>query len=716
MDEFIAGKYWPTRNDYDYAMEEISEHMLDPDLREGVLERQRRTNMLVHRGRDAYTCLYHIDEWMLRCFCHSEFQEQGTRADVLERYKKLEHFYQKNQTRVSALVPIYYVERGIRVDFFKYDRYSNEIREYIKTADVPFVKMSFIRAIALNSFITYNLQDNQRMHQLSDAWLHMIEEMEAIPMAHGDLDLTNVLVQESPAGTGLVLKLIDYDNTWIPEFASYHYPLPEQGHEFFQHPSFFGKSRTFDETIDRFAALVIYISLRVLADFPEMYQKWNLNDNRLIFSPSDYQAEQRDKSERISLVRGMRIANLSPYLDELSACLRQKRMPRSLTSIGEKSLELNNVAEPDEEQGELQAFPVFEIRITDWDKAEYSPRENSLRAQRQTAHSAQPSYQAQEEVRFPQITPQDERPQDEPPSRYRRIEERRQKKEPLPPVAPVQPQISQFSPNQRVPQPESPAAFPGSQIDQPLPGQPVAPLPIQRQPDERFPVQPHVPQVDNPLPVRQQPDERFPVQPHVPHVDDPTPVQQEDTTDRLPRPPRVPQPDAPMPVQQQQVIPLHQPEPLTPQPGNVPFFQQTPAQAQPGWTTTPQPTNWSQQATEHVQPEWPMPPAPWLQQTMPGNPPDQTPLSNNPWAALEQQRLILPGTPPSYSTNPHPIEHAQNARPNKHRTALIGSLIVFVILALLIILLVLVISGAHIANEPLPDLAFRLLQGGHNVG
>jgi hypothetical protein len=426
MDRYIIGKHWPTRYDYELALEDLPTNMLDPELRQGNLERHKQTSMLIYRGRpDSHTCLYRIDDKMIRCFCHAQ-EERIAYDDILARYKALDLFYRENHTRISALIPIQYVEHGMNIDCYKRDLFLDEMVEFIETRKMPFVKMDFIHGRALNDFIALSYQDKEKMRALKDAWVKMIREMDALRMAHGDLDLTNVLVIENPEYKQIGLKLIDYDNTWIPAFTGFHYPLPEQGHEFFQHPSFFGKSRTFNETIDRFAALVIYISLQVLIDYPHLYISWQMNDNRLLFSPGDYQAEQRRESGKITQLRAMHVNGLEPYLDELSSCLRENRMPVSVIAI------INNAqgpADPLENEEKPRTFDSAHIiNIPDWDNIEYfTPTPNEAGPQPQ--------------IPAPRQLPEDEFPQRDPlPSvqeeslpRYRSLNERRQRDQPQPP-------------------------------------------------------------------------------------------------------------------------------------------------------------------------------------------------------------------------------------------------------------------------------------------
>jgi hypothetical protein len=362
---------WPTRADYDLAMEKLTRNMLDIELRGGKLMTAMSGYLVQYGIPDANTCVYRIDNWMIRCFCR--VKEKEPRPFIAERYQKLNKFFRDNGDRVSALVPLDFLEKGIKVDFYERDALNAAVR-FIKEDTLPIVKMPYVGAASLGAFIAANHSNQLVMTRLSEAWMRMIGEMEAVHMAHGDLDLTNALVQEGETGEELSIKLIDYDNTWIPGFESY--PLPEYGHEQFQHPSFFGKSTTFNGEIDRFSALVIYISIRLLAAFPQYYQTWQMSEGRLLFTPKDYVDEQRGNSERISRLRNLDIPGLQLYINDLSSSLRNKTMPRSLTHIATSVKDQGFTTQRPSEvvkTPEMYNPKYREIVITDWANIEYLP-------------------------------------------------------------------------------------------------------------------------------------------------------------------------------------------------------------------------------------------------------------------------------------------------------------------------------------------------------
>jgi hypothetical protein len=303
---------WPGRDEYDLAMARWTETLFDPELRSGRLDYDH-LGIRRYGGANLYTCVYRVGNWMVRCFCSNGKRQPPT--DIRGRYQAIARFSTVTQGRVSALAAITYEEQGIQVG----------------TRILPLVKMPFFaNCPSLGEFIMDHYLEAGVMQQLCDSWLRMIAEMEAAQVAHGDLDLSNVLVEQH--GSTLVLHLIDYDNMWVPELDRHQ--QHEFGHLHFQHPAFMPPhSRPFTLAMDRFSALTIYISLNALITFPQLYDEWGADESeRLLFTDSDYRNIDQP-GNRIGLLRALSMPDLHSYIDELLASLRERRMPRSLASI-----------------------------------------------------------------------------------------------------------------------------------------------------------------------------------------------------------------------------------------------------------------------------------------------------------------------------------------------------------------------------------------------
>ncbi len=322
-----ANFIWPTVDDYDLAMQDRAKTALDKDIKRGKLDED---NMGIKRygGANLYACLYRVDGWMIRCFCRANKRKPPD--DITDRYREISKFCLDSSNETSPLLPVTYVERGLSVDYIDPDTSAVE-----RTEIVPIVKMPFIEDPSLGAFVERNHENSAIMERLADAWLRMIRELERIKMAHGDLDLTNVKVRTQ--GSSLSLKLIDYDNVWIPSLNGR--PQTEFGHAPFQHPEFIkSHQRPYDATMDRFSALVMYISLKALAVRPQLYKAWGADDvDHLLLSKADYESEIQTSSSDYYARRIPQLKNEVPALanciDELSSALHNRRIPASLNTI-----------------------------------------------------------------------------------------------------------------------------------------------------------------------------------------------------------------------------------------------------------------------------------------------------------------------------------------------------------------------------------------------
>ncbi len=253
--------------------------------------------------------------------------------DIENRYQHISMFTAKHAHTHSPLSNIEFVPKAIEVDFIDRQNYSYIL---LKTDTLPIVRMKFIPGPSLGTFIGMHYKNPTIMEALCNAWLQMIGYLEALQMAHGDLDLSNVIVQHQ--GRNIVLKLIDYDNAWVPTFRDQSLEQTELGKENFQHPALQNKkTRKFDEYMDRFSALTIYISLRALTVYPDLYtnKDWGAGDSHLLLVSADYKEEKNFKPSRITMLRNLQIPDLEPLLRELSRCLQKEpaQQPRRLTEL-----------------------------------------------------------------------------------------------------------------------------------------------------------------------------------------------------------------------------------------------------------------------------------------------------------------------------------------------------------------------------------------------
>src|SRR5207244_4291206 len=108
-------------------------------------------------------------------------------------------------------------------------------------------------------------------------WAILVRHLEAAQMAHGDLQHGNILVR------GGSIHLVDYDGMWVPALSGRH--ATEIGHRAYQHPE--RSEQDYGQEIDRFSALVIYLSLAALARDVTLWERFHTGDN-LIFVREDF--------------------------------------------------------------------------------------------------------------------------------------------------------------------------------------------------------------------------------------------------------------------------------------------------------------------------------------------------------------------------------------------------------------------------------------------
>jgi len=78
--------------------------------------------------------------------------------------------------------------------------------------------------------------------------------------------------------------LVDYDGMWVPALRGRH--ATEIGHRAYQHPE--RSAQDYGQEIDRFSALVIYLSLAALERDVSLWERFHTGDN-LIFVREDFQ-------------------------------------------------------------------------------------------------------------------------------------------------------------------------------------------------------------------------------------------------------------------------------------------------------------------------------------------------------------------------------------------------------------------------------------------
>ena len=292
---------WPTYDRYNSAVHQPESCFGDPVLRASWPQRDKRG--LPAPATGAFGCVYHMhtweQSWAVKCFIREVLTSEW-------RYTEVSAYIRTHPSPFLVQCD-YLVPRGIMVDGRWY----------------PVLKMAWVEGKTLDRYIEDHLGQAPVMESLAGTWAKAMRSLEERNMAHGDLQHGNVLVNDE--GGEAVMRLVDYDGMYVPSFKG------EEGNESglrdYQHPRRSG--RDFNEYMDNFAALVIYISLRALAYRADLWGRYHTGEN-LLFQRKDF--EDPGASPLMAELRTLPNPRLASLLDTLEEACRSDD-PCSLPSL-----------------------------------------------------------------------------------------------------------------------------------------------------------------------------------------------------------------------------------------------------------------------------------------------------------------------------------------------------------------------------------------------
>lgn len=245
---------WPTHTDYQDSIQNPHICFEDEALKGGEVGCDMLGLPKVTSGN--FACVYSLTtsegRWAIRCFVRQVLGQQGRYARMAQHLLGL---------GMGCMVDFEYLLRGIKV--------ANEW--------YPIVKMQWVDGLPLNQYLDEHLGDPARLKELADRFPPLVEELRKNHLAHCDLQHGNIMVTPDNE-----YRLVDYDGMYTPAFRG---KSPELGHANFQHPR-----RTpdfYNEQVDNFSAIVIYLSLLAVADDPPIFEKFYAADN-LLMTSADY--------------------------------------------------------------------------------------------------------------------------------------------------------------------------------------------------------------------------------------------------------------------------------------------------------------------------------------------------------------------------------------------------------------------------------------------
>ena len=253
---------WPDPSDYAAAVQNPGKHFVDDQLRRSVPVLNRFGLPQGETGQ--FACAFHLRDgsanFAVRCFLSQRHGRQ-------ERYALLSRHLRR--LALPALVDFEFIEPGIRCG-------NNWF---------PIVKMEWIEGKMLDVYVDENRDQPQALRSLATQWRRTVESLRGARIAHGDLQHGNVLIDRQGD-----IRLVDYDNTYIPEFSGDH--SPELGHRNYQHPQ--RSQFHYDTYVDNLPALIIYLSLLAVAAEPDLWEEFYTGEN-LILTSKDLEQPVRSR-------------------------------------------------------------------------------------------------------------------------------------------------------------------------------------------------------------------------------------------------------------------------------------------------------------------------------------------------------------------------------------------------------------------------------------
>jgi hypothetical protein len=233
----------------------------DPELAQGKVETNALGMPRARSGNFALVFKLHAGgkDFAVRCFTRVS-------KEIAQRYAAI-----SEATRAA--------NRSLpRPIFVSFDYQPSGMR--VEGIDVPLLKMDWGGGQTLGSFLANHYKDVAKLQRLRRALQDLCSDLHGLGIAHGDIQLGNVLVGQD----GGALTLIDYDGMFVPRLSSLQ--ASEIGHINFQHPQ--RRQEFFNPRLDDFSFIALDLALRLLEAQPTLYERTYSDEEGVVFRGSDY--------------------------------------------------------------------------------------------------------------------------------------------------------------------------------------------------------------------------------------------------------------------------------------------------------------------------------------------------------------------------------------------------------------------------------------------
>lgn len=295
--EKINSVDWPNTNVIDSTFENLDKNIDDfHDLKNFEVVKDMMDLPLSYPG--AFARVYKVKQdnkfFALRFFTKKK-------DDAMNRYRILHEFYELNKqnNQLPFLTDFQYLSNSIKI------KVKDELIRF------PIVKMDWVDGQTLEIFFQSKPSKN-KIKSVRKNFLDLISTMESLNIAHGDLHPKNIIIDNQKN-----LKLVDYDCMFIEKFKNSN--MPELGDPDCQHPN--RENFAYDEKIDRFSSIVLYLTMLILEEKPDVI---NIRNGEFIFSSNDYSNSTDSKIFQICKELTPEIQNLSDTLIQICKSRKPK--------------------------------------------------------------------------------------------------------------------------------------------------------------------------------------------------------------------------------------------------------------------------------------------------------------------------------------------------------------------------------------------------------
>jgi hypothetical protein len=321
---------YPGMTDYQDVLQEPSKAFSDPVLRSGSVATSPLGLPAPMSG--GFVITYRINSggasFAVRCF-HREI------PGIAQRYALISKALSSLSSSYFATFD--YQPTGILVNGARY----------------PIVKMDWVQGETLDVYLDRHATDRGRVADLRTRFSNLENWLRSKGIAHGDLQNGNVVV--GPAD----VKLVDYDGMFVPGMTPGS--GTEVGHKHFQHP---GRAvKDFGPDIDRFAFIVLDLSLEALGAEPSLHRRFREGGEAIVFKANDFADPDgsevfgalraipsiRDRADRFAAICGAPISLVPTLPDYLAG----RNIPTARATSSAKS------ASPPAVKRYIGAYPVL---------------------------------------------------------------------------------------------------------------------------------------------------------------------------------------------------------------------------------------------------------------------------------------------------------------------------------------------------------------------